>query len=414
MPRKPTTTSTTKPKTKAKSSKKAPAASSGKDKLASALAGLNKVFKKGEMGIVELDSSSRTESHPHLPTGSLVVDYLIGGTPNENGVPPCPGLPRGRLVNLYGHESSGKTTLALTAAATTIRHGGQVCFVDWEHAIDLNYAEALGVPKKGNKFMLSQPEDLETGLAIVYLMAKAGVELVIIDSVSAGIPRAQVEQSIGDLGKDQRVGLTAKRWSENLPRLKALTQRTGTCILGISQLRDNIKATGYGDGKVTAGGNSWKFYSELRLMLKRIKSLKAKEYNPLKHKVEDRVIGGLIRARVDKCKVAPTQQAEAEFYIRFGEGIDDVGSIMDIAMAHGIISKAGSWLEWARADNSSIRAQGVDKFREALLSTEGAWPELYKVTLRRVSAATGDGMVSTADEEIPDLSFITGADPKEG
>jgi recombination protein RecA len=374
---------------------------------------LSKVFKD-KMGLVDLDVNARKKSHPFLPTGSIIVDWVIGGRPNENGVPPCPGLPKGRVVNLYGDWSSGKTTLALTTAATTIANGGRVCFVDWENAIDLRYASALGIPQDPEKFLLAQPTDLETGIGIIHAMAKAGIELIIIDSVGAGVPKKLMDVKLEEIGEVGRIGLKAAIWGAYLPKLKEAISKSGSTVIGISQLRDKISTgpSGKSAGKQAEGGNAWRFYSELRIRLRPIAKDKGKVYSALENKMVDKVIGTQVRIKLDKIKVAPNQGAEADFYIRYGTGIDDVRSIIGIASAHNIIHKSGSWYTWERAEEEDIRRQGADKLREAILDTEGAWEELYTTTLETMSAKSMDTITpeddaGDADLDLSELDFLT-------
>jgi recombination protein RecA len=276
--------------------------------LAAARSVMEKVFPKEQSAEVRIDEARFTESHPHLPTGSVIIDHLIGGIPNKRGVLPCPGLPRGRLVNLYGAESSGKTTFALTVAAETCRRGGTVAYIDWEHAIDIAYAKNLGVPiDDPNAFVLYQPETFEKGLSYLWGLTKAGVDLVVVDSVAAGATEAQWEQSVAEASSIGRVGAKAAIWSEFLPKLKALMSKTNTCIIGISQLRSKIDTGGFGakgGGEKTQqqGGFAWKFYSEVRMGLRKIMTEKGKRYDPITHTQIDAAVGNIVLAKIDKCK----------------------------------------------------------------------------------------------------------------
>lgn len=371
---------------------------------------VDKAFKS-KAGKVDLDQSVRTKPHPHIPTGSIIIDWLIGGQPNQLGVPPCPGLPKGRLCNIYGMESSGKTTLALTTAATTIANGGRVCFIDWEHAIDLRYVAALGIPQDEDKFYLSQPTDLETGMGIIWVMARGGVDLIVIDSVGAGVPKELMEKDVGEVGDIGRLGLLSQKWGVFLPKLKEAIAKSGTSVIGISQLRDKISSGGYGPTKHAQGGNSWKFYSELRMMLRSIKRERGKVYDALGNKNKDAIIGNVVRAQVEKCKVAPTQGSEADFFIRFGEGIDDVRSIIEIAKAHGIVKQGGPWFSWDRGQKDPIKSQGLDNFRQDILSTSGAWEDLYRSTLKCMSESVKRNIIISGDDEeidLDDIAFLTG------
>ena len=393
---------------KKKTAKKKADAKPAIGKMSQLASVVDKAFKS-KAGKVDLDHSVRTKSHPHIPTGSIIIDWLIGGQPNELGVSPCPGLPKGRLFNLYGMEASGKTTLALTTAATTIGNGGRVCFIDWEHAIDLRYAATIGVPQDEEKFYLAQPTDLETGMGIIWVMAKGGIDLIIVDSVGAGVPKKLMDQKVDEIGNIGQVGLLSQKWGAFLPKLKEAIAKSGTSVIGISQLREKINTGGGGFGKGPSkhaqGGNAWKFYSELRIMLRRVKSEKGLIFSAIENKQIEAIVGSVIRAKIDKCKVAPTQGAEADFHIRFGEGIDDVRSIIDIAAAHGIIRRAGSWISWERGTRESIKSQGIEKFRRALVENEEAWEELYKVTSDRMTS-TGVGIVEEPEEEEVDLSDL--------
>jgi len=395
------------PKKKKKTAKKKADEKPASGKLAQMASALDKAFKD-KAGKVTLDTNALKKSLPHIPTGSMVIDWLIGGQPNANGVAPCPGLPKGRLFNLYGMESSGKTTLALTTAATTIAAGGTVAMIDWEHAIDLRYAQALGVPQDPEKFYLAQPTDLETGLGICYYLAKNGVDLIILDSIGAGVPKKIMAQKLEEIGQTGRVGLMSTIWGIFLPKLKEAITKSGTVVIGISQLRDKINTSGFGasGGKHAQGGNSWKFYSDLRIMLRCVSREKGETYSAIDNKAVERVIGSTIEAKLDKIKVAPNQGATAEFFIRYGEGIDDVRSILGIASAHGIVVKSGSWFTWEREDGE-LKAQGAENFRSVLLSTPGAWEKLYQTTLRRMSEASRHGIVEEEpDPDEVDLSDI--------
>lgn len=367
---------------------------------------------------VDVDEGRLKKSIPHISTGSIVADFLIGGRANRFNVMPCPGLPRGRIVNLYGMESAGKTTFALTAAATVIAKGGTVCFIDWEHAIDLAYATTIGVPVQDpKKFMLVQTDSLEKGIKVMWAMSKAGVDLVIVDSVSAGIPEAVMSQDLEDKGSTGSggggLGNVARIWSQFLPQLQTVITRTGTCVIGISQLRDKINMSGYGDKTTAAGGNAWKFYSALRLRLKRFKSLKEKSYDPRKHQKVEAASGIIVRLKIDKCKVAGSQGLEDDFYIKFGEGIDDVRSVIETASSHGVVKKGGAWYTWERGDGSEIRGQGMTAFKENLAAEDGAWAELYKLTMNALSTGTLADIPVPEDDDFADIdAILTGSTKK--
>ena len=384
-------------KTKKKATKKKAkkSASSSKSKLGQAKAMLVKALK-GDDWHTKLDPKLLTKSIPHRPTGSIIVDYLIGGKANKNGIAPCPGLPMGSIFNLYGHEASGKTTLALTTAATTIKAGGVVCYIDWEHEIQPQYAAALGVPiDDEERFMLCSPDTLEDGLAILWTMASAGIELIVLDSVGAGVPKAYFEKSIAETGDRAQVGANAAAWSQFLPKLKARCRKTGTSIVAISQIRSAINTMGYGDNITVQGGKAFKFYSAVRMKLQKVGSEKASEYSALTNKSDQRVTGAKIKAKLDKCKVSDQQNNEEYFYIRWGEGIDDLRSIIEIAISHNVIRKKGAWLYWTDPDGEEHGKQGMEKFRGMFAKDQSKLALLQK----QVRPFMATQVAESADEE---------------
>lgn len=371
-------------------------------KLAAMQGVLDKVLKDDD-SLVIIDEDSIKTSFPHLPTGSVIVDFLVGGRPNRFGVLPCPGLPRGRLTNLYGQESAGKTTLCLTVCAQVAARGGSTCYIDWEHDLDLSYAKSLGVPiNDPDRFRLYRPETMEKGLSILWTAAKAGVDLIVIDSVGAAVPQTTTEQGIDEKGGQIKIGLMAAKWGQFLPELKGIISRSGSCVVGISQLRKKIATgpmAGHGDGTITQGGEAWKFYSEVRISLVRVAYEKGKVYSILENKMIEDVIKSQIRVKVDKCKVAASAGMSAKLFIQHGEGIDDMRSIIDIAVAHGIIKKDAAWLGFEREGKELLRFNGVDSFKAGLKKTPGAWEDLYRMTLERLAKVAKDSSVAVEELE---------------
>jgi len=363
-------------------------------KLAAMQGVLDKVFKGNDDSLVDIDEDKYKVSFPHLPTGSIIVDFLIGGRPNRYGVCPCPGFPRGRLVNLYGQESAGKTTLCLTVCAQVAARGGSTCYIDWEHTVDLSYAKSLGVPiNDPDRFALYQPESLEKGLAILWTAAKAGIDLIVLDSTGAAVPQTTLEQSIDEKGGQIKIGLMAQKWSQFLPELKGITARSGSCVVGISQLRKKIQTgpmAGHGDGTTTQGGEAWKFYSEVRIGLKRVAYEKGKVFSILENKMIEDVIKSQILIKIDKCKVAASAGMSAKFFIQHGEGIDDMRSIIDIATAHGLVKKDGAWYGFELDNGETFRFCGVDLFKVNLKKDPAVWEELYRRTLERLAKVAKD------------------------
>ena len=371
---------------------------------------MTKVLKDDDPGVL-VDSNSLKESRPHLTSGSIVLDYLIGGVPNRHGVPPCPGWPKGAISNIYGHESSGKTTVALEAAAAVCEAGGIVCFIDWEHAISLDYAAALGVPVDDpDRFYLAQPNTLEAGIQVMTACADAGVDLIILDSVGAGVPAALANQSLEDKGKLGRVGLVAAIWSVVLPQMMTAVSKSGTHIMGISQLRKNINTTGYGENTTHQGGEAWKYYSALRMSFRRIQSLKTKEYDALSHKQNERATTAVIKATVKKSKISNAQQREAEYHITFGEGIDNARDIINVGSAHGIIKKSGAWYNYETMGGVAIKSQGLPAFRQEVLTQEGLYAEIAGRVIEALRSSGSTSIKAATDAEddvLPDIGFVS-------
>jgi len=267
------------------------------------------------------------------------------------------------VANGFVVHNCGKTTLALTLAASVARHGGTVVFIDYENAISVGYAAALGVPVDDpSRFLLAQPDTLEDGFKIIYAMASAGVDLIVIDSIGAAIPESVAETSLDEMGKQQRVGLLAQKWSQFLPVMRDRIKKSNTACFAIAQIRDAINTMGHGDSTTVQGGRAWKFYPDLRMKLARIQQETSKTYNAITHQVEDQRASGKIKVLIEKCKVSDAQGKEGIFYIRYGAGIDDLRSLLEIGIAHGVIKKGGAgWYTWARPDGSELKVQGLDK-----------------------------------------------------
>jgi recombination protein RecA len=361
---------------------KAASAPTGKvSPLSRARVALKKILK-GEDHVVPMSDDLLKQSIPHIPTGSIIVDYAIGGQPNVFGVSPCPGLPRGRITQLYGNNSAGKTTLALTVCASVCASGGTCAYIDWEHEVEPRYAKVLGVPiEDESKFLLIQPDTLEEGMKAMILLISEGVDLIVLDSVGAGIPEVIWTRSVEEEGTQTRVGLVASKWSEFLPKVKSAMKKSGTTILAISQLRKTIAKMGMGPDSSPQGGEAWKFYTSVRMMLRVIKKETAKRYNPLTGKVEDKTVGVIVSLKLEKCKVSSSVNNEFTFYLRSGEGIDNTRSVVELGLAHNIVQKGGAWYEWPGAPGSPLRANGMD----ALLKNFRENPSLVKALFNEVT-----------------------------
>jgi len=316
------------------------------------------VIKKqfGAGSIMRLDSSQVTDV-PVISTGSVALDCALG----------IGGLPRGRIVEIYGPESSGKTTLALHAIAEAQRAGGVCAFVDAEHALDVSYAQRLGI--KLDDLLVSQPDCGEQALEIVDTLTRTGaVDLIIVDSVAALTPRAEIE---GDMG-DSHMGLQARLMSQALRKLTAVVAKTKTVIIFINQLRQKIGIV-YGNPETTTGGNALKFYCSIRLDIRRKKPIKR----------GDELIGSNVRVKVVKNKLAPPFR-EAEFEILFGTGINKLGELVDAAEKQGIVEKNGSWYSW---DGEKL-GQGRDRAIAALTEEPNRIERLQALLLERARPAS--------------------------
>jgi len=318
--------------------------------------------------VVTLNPDSLKTSIPHISTGSVALDYLIGGKENSEGVRPCPGIPRGRITNIYGLAGAGKTTIALQTAAQVCSEGGTCVYIDWEHEVDHRYASVLGVPvSDASQFMLIQPDTLEAGLRYIFSMAEEGVDLIVIDSVGAAVPKAFFESNDGT---GMAVGLTARIWSQYLPKIKSKIAETQTAVIGISQLREAIGGGGpsfAGPKKIPQGGKAWSFYSTLQIMLYVVGKEKGKEWDAMQGKQADVVLGTQVRAKLDKCKVSDSAHKEVDFFLMSGEGVDNVRTVLELGIKTGVVSKKGAWFAWTSSEGE-IRGQGLVSFKNLLKS----------------------------------------------
>ncbi|MBZ0132392.1 MAG: recombinase RecA [Rhodocyclaceae bacterium] len=319
--------------------------------LSAALAQIEKQFGKGS--IMRL-GDSKVEDVQVVSTGSLGLDIALG----------IGGLPRGRVVEIYGPESSGKTTLTLQVIAEVQKLGGAAAFIDAEHALDPQYAQKIGVDV--GQLLISQPDTGEQALEIADMLVRSGgVDVVVIDSVAALTPKAEIE---GEMGEPQ-MGLQARLMSQALRKLTANIKRTNTLVIFINQIRMKIGVM-FGNPETTTGGNALKFYASVRLDIRRTGSIKK----------NDEVIGSETRVKVVKNKVAPPFR-QAEFDILYGEGISREGEIIELGVDHKLVEKAGAWYSY----NGERIGQGKDNAREYLKEH----PEMAREIENKVRAAVG-------------------------
>ncbi|HLT23477.1 MAG TPA: recombinase RecA [Bacteriovoracaceae bacterium] len=341
-------------------------AANKKKALDLALSTIEKQFGKG--AIMRLDANQTAEKIPAISTGSLGIDLALG----------IGGIPQGRIIEIYGPESSGKTTMTLHIAAECQKAGGTVAFIDAEHALDTVYAQKLGVDIPNT--LISQPDSGEQALEIADMLVRSGaVNLLIVDSVAALTPKAELE---GDMG-DSHMGLQARLMSQALRKLTGSISRSNCTVIFINQLRMKIGVM-FGNPETTTGGNALKFYASVRMDIRRIGAIKD----------GDNVIGNKTKIKIVKNKVAPPFR-EIEFDIMYGEGISKEGDLLDVAVAEGIVEKAGAWYSY----NNGKVGQGREASKEFLRQN----PSIMEEIRGKVLAKHGIG-----HHEIAGVDMTTG------
>lgn len=332
-----------------------------KDKMKAlemAISQIERSFGKGS--IMRLGAEHVAEGIGVIPTGSLSLDIATG----------VGGFPRGRVIEIFGPESSGKTTLALNAIAEAQKMGGIAAFIDAEHALDVNYAAKLGVNIED--LLISQPDTGEQALEVAETLVRSGaVDIIVIDSVAALVPKAEIE---GDMG-DAHMGLQARLMSQALRKLTAAISKSMTTVIFINQIRMKLGVM-FGNPETTTGGNALKFYSSMRLDIRKIDTIKEGQD----------VIGGRVRVKIVKNKVAPPFR-QAEFDVYFNEGISKIGEIIDLGVEKGIIEKAGAWYSY----NGNKIGQGRDNVKEFLKNNKDIAEEIEKKIIQSCGLKNKDG-----------------------
>jgi recombination protein RecA len=341
-------------------------ASSERDKtLELALAQIEKAFGRG--AVMRLGESNLDTTIKSIPTGSIALDLALG----------VGGLPRGRIIEIFGAESAGKTTLAMSAVAEAQAGGGQAAFIDVEHAMDPSYARLIGVDV--DKLLISQPDSAEQALEITeYLIRSGALDIIVLDSVAALVPQAELE---GDMGEMQ-IGLQARIMSKALRKLTGVIHKTDTVCIFINQLREKVGVV-FGSPEVTPGGRALKFYSSVRIDLRRVEAVK----------VGQDIIGNRIRARVVKNKVAPPFR-KAELEIMFDSGISKEGSLLDLGVEDGIVKKSGSFYSYGE----TRLGQGREVSRK-FLKTNTDIRDQIEATIR-----SGEANATPPEDETVDAS----------
>ena len=333
--------------------------------LSAALSQIERQFGKGS--VMRMGDRKR-ERMPSISTGSLGLDIALG----------IGGLPKGRIVEIYGPESSGKTTLTLSVIAQAQKKGATCAFVDAEHALDPDYAEKLGV--NVDDLIVSQPDTGEQALEITDMLVRSGaVDVVIVDSVAALVPKAEIEGEMGDA----HVGLQARLMSQALRKITGNVKNANTLVVFINQIRMKIGVM-FGNPETTTGGNALKFYSSVRLDIRRIGAVKQ----------GDEVTGNETRVKVVKNKVAPPFR-EVEFDIMYGEGISKLGEIIDLGVKAGVVEKSGSWFSF----NSQRIGQGRDNVREFLKANRDVADEIEKAVRGATSKIEEELLVGGPDDK---------------
>lgn len=375
--------------------------------LSAQIAAMTRSMILKSTGKKETEASFSTRAH--VPSGSIVINSLIGGGVASDGKGlKCPGYPRRRISEVFGPESSGKTTIALAAAVEVQKAGGTVMFLDHEHAFDAGYAKSIGIDFKSGTFMRFEPDTLEEGFKMIFVGVTTGVDLIIVDSVAAMVPQLEMEKKLDDAMK---LGVVAAKMAQTLPKLQTYlatypkvgsgeTKKTdptkpGTAIILLNQERAKIETGGYGggggDSVNTTGGKAVKFYASLRIRFSRIGSETIERVDPLTGKKKKFPYGNKTSVKIIKNKLDGTQGQTGEFFIRYGFGLDNFYSIIETGCAVGVLKKEGAYYAYGEH-----RIQGRDKFRAFLAAN----PKVYAELCSKVGEILASSGTALKDEEL--------------
>ncbi len=355
---------------------------------------------KKKMGIDPM--TAYLGSKPFVSSGSVVVDDLIGGTLAADGKPKCPGFPRRHITEIYGAESSGKTTAALEAIAEAQKNGGWAMFLDFEHALDHGYAKAVGVSFDPSKLLLYQPTTFEEGLKMMWMGITMGADLIVIDSVASMVPKAELEKGPDDASA---IGALSRAMSTALPKIgvwlcnPANKNPLGTALIFINQERALISTGGRGPSSHTAGGKALKYYAYLRLAYTRIRGEVMEKKSKITGKVLKVPYGSHTQVKVVKSKIDAKQGQTGDVFIRFGVGIDDHFSVIEAGVTNKLVKRDGAWYSY-----NGERYQGREGFRNFLKTDDKVFAQLRKDVMFAMHSGAVDSQAPEDEDEFETLS----------
>lgn len=339
---------------------------------------------------------AHTTTFPHIPTGSGIINTLIGGSPMPDGKSfVCPGIPMTRITEIYGAESSGKTTAAIQAMVAVQQAGGVAMFLDFENALHHGYAKSIGLSFDKSKLLYYAPTTLEEGLKMIYIGIKTGVKIIVVDSVSAMVPKSELEKKLDDPAK---IGALASAMSTNLPKVVQWLKDADCALVLINQIRAII-SQGHGDKDNTSGGKAVKFYASIRLKLTRIKSEVVEKVDPVTLRKKKIPYGNVVQVKVIKNKMDSKQGQTGEIFIRYGSGIDEYMTVIEGAVPRKIVTKDTSGYTYG-----TIKIKGREQFRKYLMANPKVYLEIQSKVQAALLAASPEALL---DEEIDDEDIIS-------